>query len=327
MPQKNNFDFVRLLAASVVLLSHQYVLKGLSEPAPLPGNSWGGLAVAVFFVISGYLITESWLRDPSLWKFFIKRALRLIPGLFFVTLFGALIIGPLVSTDSPAAYFSDKNTWKYLTNIFLKIRYELPGVFIDNPYPKVVNGSIWTLPVEASWYSILAGLGLCQLATRKVAIFSILIACVCWVNQYHLPGTENKPDWFFYFGSFFLSGIYLHSIHLNAKIFLLAWIPTVCAFYFGYWFLGLIIILPISVIYFGAMSTPVICDVYKVGDISYGVYLFAFPVQQTIVHYLGASYSYTTLAGCSMIITYVLAFISWRLVEKPSLGLKKYLKN
>lgn len=322
----NNFDFIRLLAATAVLLSHQFVVLGLPEPGVFPGNTWGGLAVCIFFVISGYLVTQSWIKEPVLWKFFAKRALRIFPGLLLVTLFTILIIGPLTTSDNLSNYFLDKQTWKYLSNAYLKIRTgELPGVFLQNPLPVVVNASIWSLPLEAKWYGLLSILGFLGLIRKKILILLLLIICVWWVNWFHLPGTTMKEDWFFYFGSFFLAGTFLASVGLTAPIFIFASGISIVAFYFGYWFLGLITILPVAIIYFGLMATPGIKNIGKFGDISYGVYIFSFPVQQTVVYFLGVNSSYYVMAFYSIVITYILAFLSWRFVELPALQQKKYL--
>jgi len=326
MSEKNNFDFIRLLAATTVLLSHQFPLMGLTEIAPLPGNSYGSLAVAVFFVISGYFVSQSWIHDPNIWRFIAKRLLRLIPGLAGVTLFAILVVGPLVTSYSLDEYFSNKDTWKFLSNIYLKIRFELPGVFISNSYPKAVNGSLWSLPLEAKWYGILAVLGLLRILKFKFLLMGVFTLTFSWVYAYSHPGTSQSIDYLWYFGLFFLAGMILSSIEISKKIFLGSLLIGCLAIYIGFWLTGIVIALPIAVIYFGRMSTPPICNLDKIGDISYGVYLFAFPVQQTVVHFLGANHSYMTLASISVFITYLFALVSWKLLELPCLSLKKYFK-
>jgi peptidoglycan/LPS O-acetylase OafA/YrhL len=326
MSEKNNFDFIRLLAATTVLLSHQFPLMGLTEDAPLPGNSYGGLAVAVFFVISGYFVSQSWTHDPNIWRFIAKRLLRLIPGLAGVTLFAILVVGPLVTSYSLHEYFANKDTWKFLSNIYLKIRFELPGVFLSNPYPKAVNGSLWSLPLEVKWYGILAVLGLLRILKFKFLLMGVFILTFGWVYLYSHPGTSQSVDYLWYFGLFFLAGMILNSLEVSGKIFLVSLLIGCLAIYIGFWLPGIVIALPITVIYFGRMSTPPICNLDKIGDISYGVYLFAFPVQQTVVYFLGANNSYMMLATISIFITYLLALVSWKLLESPCLSLKKYFK-
>lgn len=111
--QDNNFDFIRLLAATMVLVSHQYAIGGFPEPVLL-GDGLGGLSVKVFFAISGYLVAESWFRDPSLWRFLARRVLRIWPGLIVMVLLTILVLGPIVTTWSIRDYLASSQTWAYL---------------------------------------------------------------------------------------------------------------------------------------------------------------------------------------------------------------------
>lgn len=151
VPRTNNFDALRLLAATVVVYGHAFPLTKTAQVVIL-GNSVESLAVKVFFVISGYLISESWLRDPQINRFLIRRALRIFPALIVVVLLSVLVLGPLATTLSIAGYFGNISVLMYLKNIFLYPVYYLPGVFQSNPYPIAVNGSLWSLPVEFSMY-------------------------------------------------------------------------------------------------------------------------------------------------------------------------------
>lgn len=150
--RENNFDFLRFFAAALVLFAHSYPLVGRREDEPLTlltGYEKGGsIAVGVFFVMSGYLIASSWLASSSPKSFLIKRALRIFPALIVAVLLSAFVIGPLVTQFDLGRYLAADGTWTYLQNILLVTRYELPGVFTGNLYPDVVNGSLWTLPLE-----------------------------------------------------------------------------------------------------------------------------------------------------------------------------------
>lgn len=112
--QNNAFDFLRIFAASAVLYSHSYALYGLPEPYPLPGQTYGSLAVALFFSISGFLVCQSWMNDPSFSRFFIRRALRIFPGLLVVVILTALVIGPLFTTLTLQEYFASGTAWNYI---------------------------------------------------------------------------------------------------------------------------------------------------------------------------------------------------------------------
>lgn len=134
----NNFDFIRFVAASFVLISHSYPLLGRSDEPfkAFVGYETGGeIAVAIFFVISGYLVTGSFLRSRSIGDYIRKRSLRLLPALFIVVVLSAFVLGPILSTLSLRDYVLHPQTWYYLRNCVLYTGYHLPGVFAENPYP------------------------------------------------------------------------------------------------------------------------------------------------------------------------------------------------
>jgi peptidoglycan/LPS O-acetylase OafA/YrhL len=108
----NNFDFLRIFAALLVILSHSFAISGSSYEPLLSLSKYislGGLGLAIFFIISGYLITKSWVEHPSAFRFLSSRFLRIIPGLFVVTLLSILVLGPLVTNLSLSEYFAQAN--------------------------------------------------------------------------------------------------------------------------------------------------------------------------------------------------------------------------
>lgn len=156
----NAFDFLRVTAASAVLFSHSYALYGLPEPQPITGHSFGSLAVATFFVISGFLVCQSWLLDPSFPRFLTRRFLRIFPGLLVVILMTVFVIGPIFGTLVPTEYFSSVAVWQHLILGLLALGSPpLPRVFENNPYPISINGSLWTLRYEILMYILLASIG------------------------------------------------------------------------------------------------------------------------------------------------------------------------
>ncbi len=162
--RENNFDFLRFFAAALVLFAHCYPLVGRKMDEPLTVltgyEKGGGIAVGIFFVISGYLITASYLNSRSPVSFLTKRALRILPALTVAVLLSAFVIGPMVTSWRLDNYLTSAKTWEYLKNILLITEYELPGVFNQNVYPDVVNGSLWTLPLEVMMYMGVLALGL-----------------------------------------------------------------------------------------------------------------------------------------------------------------------
>ena len=139
----NNFDFVRLVAASMVLYSHHFILAGRPpEPTVFGITSFGHFAVIMFFSLSGYLVTQSWQSDPHIFRFAMRRILRIWPALTAVVAFCALILGPMVTSAPLPEYFESSGTWNYFLNLTMTAVFYLPGVFEHNFYAFSVNGSL-----------------------------------------------------------------------------------------------------------------------------------------------------------------------------------------
>ncbi|MBD3842255.1 MAG: acyltransferase [Campylobacterales bacterium] len=154
--ESNHFNFIRLFAAFLVFYGHATILWGNGAVGTVLNHELG---VFIFFAISGYLISMSWDKDPSIKRFFIRRALRIFPALIIVTLVCVFILGPIMTTWELKEYFTSQYIVLYLKNIFLYISYYLPGVFEHNPVPNAVNGSLWSLPVEFFMYIVVAVFG------------------------------------------------------------------------------------------------------------------------------------------------------------------------
>ncbi|BBO60091.1 acyltransferase [Mycoavidus sp. B2-EB] len=325
----NNFDFLRLVAAYLVLFSHQFALTGRLEPN-IGVQSLGGLGVLIFFSISGYLVAQSWERDPSAWRFLAKRVLRIWPGLIVVTVVTALLLGPSVSTLSFRGYFLSSAMWDFFSNLKLTVRFELPGVFTDNPYPRAVNGSLWTLPIEFRWYLILLVLGMVGLLRHQSLLLIGAVALAVFIFVIHdvQHNPQRKPS--LELGAFFCYGVCLHYF----RDFWSMWPKLVLAIFglvgaifvaIGYEYAALFLVLPMLVIFFGSASTPFIRRAGRFGDISYGLYIYAFPVQQTVIMLTGNLLSIWVTLVISTIVTVGLAFLSWHLAERPALLLKRKL--
>ncbi|WP_454835901.1 acyltransferase family protein [Pseudomonas lini] len=157
--RSNNFDLLRLGAALVVLIAHSFVLSGR------PSSTWsrmflgyepGMLAVCSFFAISGFLIAGS-LERRTFSEYWQARALRIIPALAVTSFVTVLLLGPVFTVLPLKEYFKNYDTYHYLTNsIPYQTQFTLPGVFQDLPFAQSVNGSLWTIPIEAFCYLILA---------------------------------------------------------------------------------------------------------------------------------------------------------------------------
>ena len=171
--ERNNFDALRILAALMVVFGHAYILSGRAAQEPLAAytgiGGFGELGVSIFFVVSGFLVTMSFDRLGDVRAFLANRCLRILPGLAAAVLLTALVLGPVASTLPAREYFTQPQAWLYpLRNLLLyPVTYALPGVFTHNPYPGAVNGSLWTLRLEFSFYLAIPVLAWRALLGRK----------------------------------------------------------------------------------------------------------------------------------------------------------------
>lgn len=233
---ENAFDFVRFAAAFSVLFSHSFPLCGIREPLLVFGLPLANIAVYVFFVISGFLVYQSWARDPSLGRFAARRGLRLLPALVVAVCVTVFVIGPLMTTLPLVQYFRGADTWTYLlSNASLVVgRYTLPGVFESNPYPAAVNGSLWTLRYEALMYIILAAFGVAarRVHTRWACLVLLAFFALGWcvsrawgITAYSLPlpwvsRLGLDLDWMHIalFGTFFFAGSCLCAFRRRVRL-------------------------------------------------------------------------------------------------------------
>ena len=329
--RNNNFDALRIAAAVAVILGHATDLRGHPETmASVLGLPVSQLGVAVFFVISGYLITGSWERRPHLPRYLTSRVLRIIPGLALVTVAATFVLGPIVTVLSPQAYFGSGETYAYLRNAVLIPNYVLPGVFGANPYPVAVNGSLWTLPAEFACYLVVPVLGLLSKRLRVAAwllfgLASVVLATILPLQFFGFRVESAAAMWVFFAGGAVVRLTVTRArLRLDVAVGLLVLWLVVLAFLPQYALPVAWIMLPYCLLAFGAQSTPVIRRASRFGDLSYGLYLWAFPVQQTIVHYLGVLAWGVDIVLVTAI-TVVFAFASWHLVEKPCMDLAQKL--
>ena len=348
--RNNTLDFLRLMSAIFVILHHSYPLTGNNSLISL----LGAIAVSTFFVISGYLVSQSWFSDPTPSRFLWKRVLRIVPGLVTVVIFTIIIIGPVNTSLPMRDYFYNVNTWKYLTNIFIFIQPpSLPGVFTSNPYPIGVNSSLWTIPLEFRMYILLCIIGaIGLLKEKKVLLGIVVLSCFMYFSNVlsnvwglnvfihalesigisgylyalinnGIPSGYPAYNILFFIGTLFY--LYKDRIKFNCWIALGAFIGLSVTNRSddSYFLIALLICLPYLVLYIGQLPVRQLCNVGdKYGDYSYGLYVYAFPVQQTIAHFM-PKISPIQMFALSLPATFILAFISWWFIEKKALSLKK----
>lgn len=332
--KNNSFDFVRVMAAIGVIFSHSFALVG--KPEPHIGNiNLGGFCVWVFFIISGYLISYSWKSYPRFNVYMYKRMLRIFPALIVAVILSIISLG-LISKLSYHDYILSQVTRDYMNNILLiNTQYSLPGVFENNPYPGAVNGSIWTLSYEFLMYVLVAVLGSMLLLNRKgvlrIWLLLLLISLLPLINiDLSSVGTilYFNPGLVFQMGLMFFSGVLFQTYdkNINYKY----WPITILVFFsISYLAPALTtivagLLLAYSVI--GFCKTGVFSGISKFGDVSYGVYIYAFIIQQTVQHFIPTNNPYK-LFIYSTLISIVFGFLSWHFVEKRFIKLKSRINK
>ncbi|MBH1963839.1 MAG: acyltransferase [Comamonadaceae bacterium] len=326
----NNFDFLRIVAALGVLVSHQFALTGRPELVML-GVGLGGTCVLIFFAISGYLIAGSWSHDPNAWRFAARRLLRVWPGLVVVCLLVALVLGPLVSELGVAAYFASPKTWDYLTQLNLwTFKAQLPGVFSGNPIPESANGSLWTIPIEIKCYLALLVVGVLGLMRRTFILPVAFLAFAFWFFFLFKTGYDQPIRMHVQMAVVFFCGAALYQLRSlwlphRAKIWLAALAIILPLWMGGFPEIAYTLGLPVVVVLFGTGSLPILRRAGRYGDVSYGLYIYAYPVQQTVIWLSDNRLPFALGLVMTTFVTLVLAWLSWKWAEQPALRLKNRL--
>jgi len=338
----NNFNLLRFVAATLVLYSHSFAIQ-IGDPAAEPlrssiGMTWGTIAVDIFFVTSGFLIAGSFFNRKSVLAFSWARVLRIFPGLLVANLITVFIIGLAFTKLSLGSYLQNLEIYKFLIKNTLllvsNIQWLLPGVFVDNPVGAAVNGSLWTLPYELKMYFLLAIVALIFLWVEKRIkipvikwVFISLVTITLIIKGYNFYLNESllgknfiRLFSFFFIGSLFY--LYSDKVLLSGKfsglLFVLLMLSAIDpSFFMPVYTLSL----PYLIFYIAYVPAGKIRLYNNFGDYSYGMYVYAYPVQQAVM----AAYPSASLVEMIIypfVITLLLAYFSWQLVEKKALALK-----
>ena len=327
---RNNFDGLRLLAALAVLFSHHFPIWGRPYPASVNIPMVGGAAVMAFFVISGYLVTLSWWAQPRLLAFAAKRVLRIWPALVVVVLLALCVLGPLLSSLPLAEYGRNPMTADYLRNLLLQTRYNLPGVFTNHPLANTINGSLWTIPIEVACYAVLAACGVLGLLRWRwlwaLACLGYLLWFMGTMSMDILGAMQHRWEFpaYFVFGSL-IATLREHFLPHRWRYAALAGAAALLACALNFPYTALLLFMPAALIAVGTSTWPVLSQAGRFGDVSYGVYLYAFPIQQTLYH-LWPQLGFGTSLALAATLSLVAGWLSWRLVEAPALRLKVWLR-
>lgn len=342
----NNFNLMRLVAAWLVMFGHSFDLYGLGED-PLAQHLGAPpitfYALACFFTISGYLITASWEAQKSLWRYVANRLLRIAPALAIITLISVFLWGPALTALPLRDYFAQKETWKFLNNITIfSLHYNLPGVFTDQP-SNVFNSSLWTIKLEFNLYLTLAAIGLLRLLRPSIILtFALCLLMVHGVidanftdasHPSHLLGFKYyKLEKFTLWGGFFFLGsaAFLHKALLPLRA---PWFWAALTIGWGAWYLVpngghlLYLCLAYAVLYLGLSAPAVNIPLIQKNDISYGTYLYAYPMQQSYLLLVGSALGFLGFVALSTALTFAAGYLSWRFIEQPALRLKPRAKK
>jgi peptidoglycan/LPS O-acetylase OafA/YrhL len=334
----NNANVMRLIAAIVVLWGHGYSLNSgghKHDPISIFIKSFidtpynkdiPGLGVILFFTLSGYLICKSYVQRNNLLHFTLLRMIRIYPALLINVCFVAIFIGILNSKLNFFEYLFNPGFHYYFlkcTTLITGITYRLPGVFLHNPM-KGVNGSLWTLPWELYCYVGVGLLGsLTLLAKRRISAILLIVLCAflpVFVTSPKILSVFFIVQAFLIGSAFYLSGLSLKNIPTWAILIL--YILVVNVVNEELITLTAFSLLVLKLAFFSKLKLP---SFDRYGDFSYGMYLYAFPIQQLIIKFYSSELVVWQQNLIAIFITSLFAFLSWRLVESPILTRKQVI--
>lgn len=326
-PRRNNFDALRVALATLVIWSHCYPLSGREKDwvTILSGQVDGGsLAVDGFFLLSGFLVTQSWFAVPDLGVFATKRLLRIVPALVFATIFGAFMIGPFVTAGSPLDYLASSGPWLHFLGVPVNRFLFIPSTFPANPLPEMMNSPLWSLRYELLCYALVAAVGV--LAHRRwtlavAALFGIASALVVTEAPLGRIGESMAR-----LTACFTAGMLFYRFrdrvpYSRALAAVAAALLTATFLTAG--FRAAFPLLGGYLLFFLAFTKELGLERFaRYGDFSYGLYVLAYPIQQLLVHWFGAGIPVTAFFVATLVPTVALSAFSWHFIEAPALARK-----
>ena len=331
------FDYLRIILAVGVICIHApltaygtdlYVWSSGFRPLTR-------IILPMFFALSGYLVAGSLLRCKSVFQFLFLRVIRIYPALCVEVLLSALIIGPVFTTLPRQEYFQSATFFRYLLNATGDVHYFLPGLFQANPLPRVVNGQLWTVPFELLCYILFASLALVGMKRHRwiapTAVAGLTAAYTILKFRHGFPPTILGRVSGLFLVTSFLSGA---SLFFYSE--LVIWSAWLCL---GS---GIVSFLLLSVVpngdylfvpfaaYFTVslgLLNPKKIAVLRGADYSYGVFLYGFVIQQVLSLTISWARVWWLNIMLSIALSAVVAALSWHLVEKPALKLKRYVPD
>jgi peptidoglycan/LPS O-acetylase OafA/YrhL len=332
----NNFDLLRLVAAGSVIFSHSFLLaEGQQNNEPLVALTGqavlGLLGVFIFFAISGYLVTGSYENTRSTPRFILKRFLRIYPGLAACMLFCALVIGAAVTVLPLRDYFQQSGVWNFIVmNLLMQVHTNaLPNV-VFTPYDigAVVDGPLWSLPYELAMYAMVAILGRFGWLRPGViaALWLIGVASDLYDTSQFKGWPWEFPAGFLWMLGFFTAGMLAYRLKgawlIDRRLALLAFAGLVSGATLHQLIAAFAMFGTFLALHFALDPRLPTIRAAKFGDLSFGLYIYGWPVQQAILWLFGARLAWWQLFAMALPATAALAFVSWHVIENPALSLK-----
>ncbi|GJL96556.1 MAG: acyltransferase [Hyphobacterium sp.] len=333
----NRLTLIRLFLATAVMIEHIFVVpRGLAGGPVVAIHGWsiGYVAVSGFFILSGFLIAGSLEHRANLASYAASRALRILPALLVLAISSVLFIGPFVTTASIPDYWTGSQTWLYPVNVMLFLDTEQGplGVFGNNPAPGEFSATLWTLRYEVLAYIGAAILFFSGIARGWRVHLALLIAATAGylVIGAYWPGSPAIITLTLRLGAAFLLGMLIYSARNKIPL-----LPVVALFALPVWyffgpsplaetFLNLALA---SILFWLAFAKLGGLPTFsQMPDWSYGIYIWHYPVMQTL-WYFDLARSPLGILLISVPVTFLVSALSWSLIEKPALSHKASVGN
>jgi peptidoglycan/LPS O-acetylase OafA/YrhL len=328
-PRANALNAVRLAMSLGVIVFHSFPLTGSAIRFAPVDQLLGSFFVDAFFAISGYLILSSWIRRPHWWPYLRARILRIMPAFYASALVTAFVIAPVAvligGLGFPSRFPGEAATYVLRNGLLRVHQYAIAGTPIGVPYPHVWNGSIWTL-----WWEFLCYLGVLVLGLTRVLRWRATIVVLFGVTLVAFVATAYGPVHQYYvdngarFGLMFLAGSMVYTFRdrlpvswslvglAGAIVVASAWLPDY----------RLVAALPIAYVAIASGALLKHPRLRLRNDISYGTYIYAFPMQQLLASAGLYKLGVPLFAIASVAVTLPVAAASWFAIERPALKLK-----
>jgi peptidoglycan/LPS O-acetylase OafA/YrhL len=337
--RNHQFDLLRIIFATLVLLSHAPEITDGNTSREIFNRftrapmTFGTVGVDGFFLLSGYLITQSWLGNPELFNFLRKRVLRIVPGYLVAVVLSTLAVG-LLAPGVP--HFFRGLDMHFVRSVALLSSPMTPPVFPGRPYA-MVNGAMYTIAYEFRCYLLVALLGFCGLLRRAFFVLTatiLLLSSLIYAAPFeqmhwprHVEALIGEPLYLFRLTAVYLVGccfyLFRERIIFRPRFALTATLLMIACFVFApsRGELAMILCAGYLMFYLGQRQLTWLSGMRRLPDISYGVYLYGWPVESLWVWFFRGS-PWVAFLG-STIICFGLGWLSWHFVERPALTLKR----